>query len=386
MSWGQHPCAPLCPLPALDGLRKRRKPSPSALLPASFAQDQSLGQNQVPWPTWADGLSLTSPPPLWASGGEEPAPACTSPMYPCPINMFPTGQGSLLLPRPAPHPRGSPCGPRSNSCCMEKCPSRPSPCSICTEQGRADLSQTHSGCGMAFFPPLTKNCFSSLKCFGVFFPLTPHPSLPTQGKLCERLHTRLCNWRAADHPEMRATTSSLHHLRESAPGPVDSSTPPSAQTRRKARHQKRKSPSTLLPCGMMRTPVSPHGDFPPLSFIDTGASYNGNSITVALVGPWSLPAPPESPGGVNGPPLLCQGSCPASPCSVLSAEDPQTPCTLRTGRGGGRPFAISLSPVGRCLVPPAPRWWAAHHSWQHRGMLAKVPLEETIFKHTFRLV
>lgn len=325
---------------------------------------------------------------------------------------LPSGHlGVRSQPRRAPAPCTpvpSTCSPqgREASCCPGRLPIPvavpvvPGPTAAAWRSARAGLHHARSApsraaltclkptvdVGWLFFPPLQKSCFSSLKCFGFFFPLTPHPSLPTQGKLCERLHTRLCNWRAADHPEMRATTSSLHHLRESAPGPVDSSTPPSAQTRRKARHQKRKSPSTLLPCGMMRTPVSPHGDFPPLSFIDTGASYNGNSITVALVGPWSLPAPPESPGGVNGPPLLCQGSCPASPCSVLSAEDPQTPCTLRTGRGGGRPFAISLSPVGRCFVPPAPRWWAAHHSWQHRGMLAKVPLEETIFKHTFRLV
>lgn len=118
--------------------------------------------------------------------------------------------------------------------------------------------------GWLFFPPLQKTAFLPLNVLGVFFPLTPHPSLPTQGKLCERLRTRLCNWCAADHPEMRATTSSLQHLCESAPGPVDSSTPPSAQARRKARHQKRKSPSTLLPCCMMRTPVSPQGDFPPL--------------------------------------------------------------------------------------------------------------------------
>lgn len=233
-------------------------------------------------------------------------------------------------------------------------------------------------------PPLTKNCFSSLKCFLVFFPLTPHPSLPTQGKLCERLRTRLCNWCAADHPEMRATTSSLHHLRESAPGPVDSSTPPSAQARRKARHQKRKSPSTLLPCCTMRTPVSPQGDFPPS--VDTGASYDGNSITVALVGPWSLLAPPESPGGVNGPPLLCQGSCPASPCSGLSVEDPQTPRTLRTGGWWVAPWQSPFLQWDVASCRPAPRWRAAHHSWQHGGMLAKVSLEETIFKQTFSLV
>ena len=148
MGWGPASLSPSMPPPAPDGLRKRRNSSSSpAFLPASFqhpagslTQDQTPRQNQVPWPTWADVLSLISPSPIWASWGVEPAPVCASPVCPCPINMFPTGQGGLL---PAPHHLGSPCGPRANGCCMEKCLSWPSPCLICTEQGCANLSQTH---------------------------------------------------------------------------------------------------------------------------------------------------------------------------------------------------------------------------------------------------
>lgn len=123
--------------------------------------------------------------------------------------------------------------------------------------------------------------------------------------------------------------------------------PPGLKPREMPAIRNAKVAQTLLPCCTLHTPVRPQGDFPP---IDTGASYNGASITMAWVGPWSLPASPESPRGVNTPPLLCQGLSPVSPCSGLSAEALQTPS------GGQRKFNTTCK-RGCCTLghslPPA---------------------------------
>lgn len=102
----QHPCLPLCPIPAPDGLRRRRKSySSPALLPTSFqhptgplTQDLIPGQNQVLWPTWADVLDLISPSAVWASWGVEPAPVCTSPICPVPSTSSPQGKKASCCP------------------------------------------------------------------------------------------------------------------------------------------------------------------------------------------------------------------------------------------------------------------------------------------------
>jgi len=143
VAWGPAPPSPSA-LPPHSGWAQKEKGIISfscisaCFLPAPRCASHARpdpGQNQVPWPTWADVLGLISPSPPWASWGMEPAPVCTSPMNPGPINVFPhrasrpsAAQVTLL---------GSPCGPMANGCCMDKCLSWPSPCSICTEQGPA---------------------------------------------------------------------------------------------------------------------------------------------------------------------------------------------------------------------------------------------------------
>lgn len=77
---------------------ERRESRPCPALPTSFqhsagclTQDQTPGQNQASGPNWADVLSLIY---LGILGRE------TSPMCPCPINIFHTGQGGFPPPSP----------------------------------------------------------------------------------------------------------------------------------------------------------------------------------------------------------------------------------------------------------------------------------------------